>query len=338
MQVILTGGAGFIGSHVAKELANAGYEPVVLDNLRAGHRYAAKWGSLEVVDLSDRKQLRTTLTKYHVDTVIHFAGMASVAESMTAPAEYFRNNIVNTMNLLDAIQESGICNFIFSSSCSTYGTPQYLPMDEHHPQKPTNPYGETKLAIERMLRWYGEAYRLAWTSLRYFNAAGADADGEVGEDHAPETHIIPRAIAAACGDIPELEILGIDYETHDGTAVRDYIHVTDLASAHVQAMLRLSEGKPSVALNLGTGRGHSVLEVVAMVEKISGLSVPLKFVPRRNGDPSVLIADASSAESELGWIAGQSNLENIVRPAWRWYRSPVMTSRRERSAALFAIT
>ena len=222
---------------------------------------------------------------YRIEAVIHFAAFAYVGESMRTPAKYFRNNVANTINLLDAMGEHAVKHIVFSSTCATYGDPQRTPMSEDHPQVPVNPYGESKLTVERMLAWYGDAYGLAWTALRYFNAAGADPEGEVGEVHHPEPHLIPRTIAAACGDLPEIEIFGTDYNTQDGTAIRDYIHVTDLASAHVKALERLAAGGPPGAFNLGTGRGHSVREVIATVERLTRRKAPARERPRRAGDP-----------------------------------------------------
>jgi UDP-arabinose 4-epimerase len=318
MQILITGGAGYIGSHTAKRLAGAGYEPIVLDNLRHGHRRAVRWGPLEEMDLGDRKGLRRVFEKYRIAAVIHFAAFAYVGESMREPAEYFRNNVVNTLNLLDAMREGGVGRIVFSSSCATYGEPHQIPIPEDHPQRPVNPYGESKLMVERLLEWYGQAYGLAWTALRYFNAAGADPDGELGEAHAPETHLIPRAIAAAFGDLSALDLFGTDYDTPDGTAVRDYIHVTDLADAHMQALLRLSHGGHSTAFNLGTGCGHSVREVISMVEQVSQRKVPVTECPRRAGDPPMLVANSVRACRELEWTPRLSSLQQIVETAWRW--------------------
>jgi UDP-arabinose 4-epimerase len=319
MRILVTGGAGYIGSHTAKALARAGHQPVVLDNLKHGHRWAVRWGPLVEIDLSDRDALRDVFQEYRIDAVIHFAAFAYIGESMRTPAKYFRNNVVNTVNLLDAMGEHGVTKIVFSSTCATYGYPRQTPMSENHPQLPVNPYGESKLTVERMLGWYGGAYGLAWTALRYFNAAGADPDGEIGEVHHPETHLIPRTIAAAYGDLPEMEILGTDYNTPDGTAVRDYIHVTDLASAHVNALERLARGGSSGAFNLGTGCGHSVREVIAAVERATRRRVPVRECPRRAGDPAMLVADASLASRELSWEAHYSSFESVVETAIVWY-------------------
>lgn len=319
MQILITGGAGYIGSHTAKRLAQAGYEPVVLDNLRHGHRWAVRWGPLVEMDLGDREGLARVFRNYRITAVIHFAAFAYVGESMREPAAYFRNNVVNTLNLLDAMREGGVGRIVFSSTCATYGDPHEIPIPENHPQQPVNPYGESKLMVERLLEWYGQAYGLGWTALRYFNAAGADPDGEIGEVHDPETHLIPRAIAAAMGDLPALDLFGTDYDTPDGTAVRDYIHVTDLADAHVQALLQLNQGGgPSTAFNLGTGCGHSVREVLSMVEQVGRRKVPVNESPRRAGDPPMLVANPEKACRELAWTPCLSSLAQIVETAWKW--------------------
>jgi UDP-arabinose 4-epimerase len=319
MQILVTGGAGYIGSHTAKALAQAGHEPVVLDNLQHGHRWAVQWGPLVESDLADREALRDVFRTYRIGAVIHFAALIEAGESMHEPAKYFRNNVGNTLNLLDAMREAGVNRIVFSSTAAVYGAPHQTPMNEDHPRQPVNPYGESKLMVERLLAWYGAAYGLAWTALRYFNASGADPDGELGEVHHPETHLIPRAIAAAYGDLPELQLFGDDYATPDGTAVRDYIHVVDLAAAHLRALERLADGTPGGAFNLGTGCGYSVREVIAAVERIAQRKVPAVQAPRRPGDPASLVADPSRARRELGWTATHSSLEQIVETACRWY-------------------
>ena len=320
MQVLVTGGAGYIGSHTAKQLARAGYEPVVLDNLRCGHRWAVRWGPLIEMDLSDRQALHEIFRKYSFGAVLHFAAFAYVGESMRQPSEYFRNNVVNTLNLLDAMREHSVQRIVFSSSCATYGDPQQT-LTEDHAQQPVSPYGESKLMVERLLAWYERAYGLSWTCLRYFNAAGADPEGDLGEKHHPETHLIPRAIAAVCGELAEIEIFGSDYPTSDGTAVRDYVHVSDLAAAHVKALGRLIGGAPSCAFNLGTGQGYSVREVISAVEEVNRRKALVKRVARRAGDPPVLVADPSRATCELGWVPENSTLLRIVETASRWYTS-----------------
>jgi len=321
MRVLVTGGAGYIGSHACKALSAAGHTPIALDNLVHGHRWAVRWGPFEQVDLFDRSEIDRVLREHHIDAVIHFAAYAYVGESMTAPGKYFRNNVVNTINLLDAVVSAGIKWFVFSSSCATYGIPDVIPIDESSPQKPINPYGETKLISERALHWYGLAHPLRSVALRYFNAAGADPECEIGEDHDPEPHLIPLVIETALGRRPELLIMGTDYPTPDGTAIRDYIHVTDLADAHVQALHYLENGGASQALNLGTGKGHSVLDVVKTVESVTRQKVKTRNAPRRPGDPPSLVAEAGRAQALLGWSPQLSGLDTIVSTAHNWHRS-----------------
>lgn len=318
-RVLVTGGAGYIGSHTAKALAGVGWEPIVLDNLSTGHQWAVKWGPLERADLAEVERVRQVIEQYKVEAVIHFAGSAYVGESMVNPQKYFRNNVGNTLNLLDAMRDTGVKHIVFSSTCATYGVPQTDPIPEDHPQVPVNVYGESKLSAERAIRWYGHAYGLRWLVLRFFNAAGADPGGELGEVHDPEPHLIPLVIQAALGQRPGVEIYGTDYPTPDGTAVRDYTHVLDLAQAHIKALRYLLDGGESVALNLGKGKGHSVREVIQTVERVSGLSVPVKEVSRRQGDPPVLVADARKAEQVLGWQAEWEDLDRIVKTAWDWH-------------------
>ncbi|NNF54541.1 MAG: UDP-glucose 4-epimerase GalE, partial [Acidimicrobiales bacterium] len=255
MRVLVTGGAGYIGSHTAKCLAQSGHEPIVLDDLSSGHTWAVKWGPLIKGSTGDRELVRTVLAHYQPDAIVHFAANAYVGESMQNPVKYFRNNVGNTMDLLEVILEDGVRPFVFSSTCSIYGIPTLVPISENAPQNPVSPYGESKLMVEQLLRWYGEIHGLPWAALRYFNAAGADPDGELGEVHDPEPHLIPRVLQAALGQLPGVELYGTDYPTPDGTAIRDYIHVTDLAEAHVRALHALSLHPGSMAVNLGTGRG-----------------------------------------------------------------------------------
>lgn len=317
--ILVTGGAGYIGSHTCKALAAAGYLPVTYDNLRYGHRRAVRWGPFVEGDLADRSLLARTIADHGVEAVVHFAAFAYVGESVRDPAAYFRNNVTNTLNLLDAGREAGALPVVFSSTCATYGVPDTLPISESCPQRPVNPYGESKLFVERALHWYGQAYGLPWVALRYFNAAGADPDGEIGEDHEPETHLIPLAIEAALGRGETLQVFGTDYPTPDGTAIRDYIHVTDLADAHVRALDHLRGGGSSVALNLGTGNGHSVRQVVDAVARVGGRPVPVVHGPRREGDPPALVADPARAYGTLGWQPVHSDLDSIVTTAWRWH-------------------
>ncbi len=318
-RILVTGGAGYIGSHTAKALMRAGHEPIVYDNLSTGHEWAVKWGPLVTGELGDRDLLARTISDFQIDSVIHFAASAYVGESVLQPRLYYRNNICNTMNLLEVMLETGVNDIVFSSSCATYGEPQSIPIAEHHPQEPLSPYGESKHFVERMLRSYERAYDLNWVALRYFNAAGADPDGDVGEEHDPETHLIPLAFQAACGQRDALEIFGTDYANPDGTAIRDYIHVADLAAAHVTAADYLRDGNASVAINLGNGAGYSVREVIATVEGVTNLSVPIVQAPRRPGDAPALVANADRARSVLGWTPLFPDLGGIISSAWKWF-------------------
>jgi UDP-arabinose 4-epimerase len=317
--VLVTGGAGYIGSHACKTLARAGYQPIVFDNLSRGHREAVRWGPLIEGDLADRERLVYALETHRVAAIMHFAAYAYVGESVTDPALYYRNNLGGTMSLLEGMREIGLDKIVFSSTCATYGNPDSIPIRETAPQLPVNPYGETKLAIERALRWYSDAYHLRSVSLRYFNAAGADPEGEIGELHEPETHLVPLVLQAALGQRSHVDIYGIDYPTADGTAIRDYIHVQDLAEAHLRALEYLCAGRGSTAVNLGTGRGHSVREVIAAAEAVSGRAVPWRDAARRAGDPPVLVADPSFAAEQLGWRGRHSDLRTIMRTAFAWH-------------------
>lgn len=321
MHVLVTGGAGFIGSHTAKALARAGFTPVTVDNLSLGHRWAVRWGPFVHGDLADAALLRRVMREYRIAAVLHFAADASVAESVRDPAKYFNNNVTNSLHLLAAMRETGVAHIVFSSTCATYGRPQSLPIQEEHPQFPMSPYGESKLFVERALHWYRQAYDLNWVTLRYFNAAGADPEGELGEEHDPETHLIPLAIRAALHS-QTLEVFGADYPTADGTALRDYIHVVDLASAHVQALCQLLEKGGAQALNLGNGVGYTVRQVIETVERLSGRSVPVRIADRRPGDPAVLVADASLAKEQLPWQPRFASLDDMVGTALEWYRRP----------------
>lgn len=318
MTVLVTGGAGYIGSHAAKALAAKGYVPVTYDNFVYGHRWAVQWGPLVEGDIRDRQKLISVLRDYEITAVLHFAAFAYVGESMLHPERYFDNNVTGSLALFDAVLAAGVRHVVFSSSCATYGTPERMPITEDTPQRPVNPYGETKLIIERALRWYGVAHPLTWTALRYFNAAGADPDGELGEMHAPETHLIPLVLDAAEGGKP-VEVYGDDYPTRDGTCVRDYIHVTDLADAHVRALEYLLHGGTSIALNLGTGKGHTVREVIQAVRAATGREVPHRIAGRRPGDPAALVADPRLAETVLGWQPRHSALDSIAGSAWKWF-------------------
>jgi UDP-arabinose 4-epimerase len=328
MRVLVTGGAGYIGSHTAKLLAASGHSPIVFDDMSQGHAWAVKWGPIEHGSLSDTHRLRDVFARHQIDAVIHFAANALVGESMSNPAKYFQNNTVGTLNLIDAMRGASVDRIVFSSTCATYGNPVRVPIDEMHPQAPVNPYGESKLMVEKILRWYGECYGLRWMALRYFNAAGADPDGEIGEDHDPETHLIPLVIGAALGTRLPVRIFGTDYDTPDGTAVRDYVHVMDLADAHLRALQRLDDGSASQAVNLGTGRGHSVREVLTTVAHLAGKDVPAVESPRRAGDPPALVADPARARDVLGWTCRYPALEVIVQHAWNWHsKNPTSQSK-----------
>ncbi len=319
--ILVTGGAGYVGSHVCRALSEAGYKPVTYDNLSTGHDWAVRWGPFEGGDLASGERLRDVMTQHRPAAVIHLAANAYVGESLADPAKYYTNNVGGSLCLLNAMRETGVGCMVFSSSCTVYGDPVRCPVDESHPRNPLNPYGVTKMTVERMLEDYGAAYGMCSMSLRYFNAAGAEPDAGIGEDHDPETHLIPLTLNVASGRNACLEIYGTDYDTPDGTAVRDYIHVSDLALAHVAATRRLLAGGDSDAVNLGTGRGASVLDVVTTVESVTGGPVTRRSAPRRRGDASMLVADASRAKSVLDWTPRISDLEDIVGSAWRWHQT-----------------
>lgn len=328
MNVLVTGGAGYIGSHTCKALIEAGHRPVVYDNLVRGNRWAIRWGDWVQGDIADRDRVRNAIQSYRINTILHFAAFGYVGESVVNPTMYFENNAVKSFLLLQTALECAVQGVVFSSTCATYGNPTSLPIREDHRQVPVNPYGESKLFVERMLQAFGAAHKLPWIVLRYFNAAGADASGEIGECHDPETHLIPLALEAADDPDRPLYVFGSDFDTPDGTAIRDYIHVTDLADAHVVALDYLACGRESKAFNLGTGKGYSVAEVINQIRVSIGRAPNTVSVPRRAGDPAELVADASLARAELGWVARHSSLSNIVLTAWNWHRSPVMQGRR----------
>jgi UDP-glucose-4-epimerase GalE len=318
--VLVTGGAGYIGSHAAKALDRAGYRVVVYDNFVAGHRGAVKYGELVTGDITDVALLRETIRRHEIFAVMHFAAFLDVGESVREPAKYYRNNVAGALTVLEAMASEGVKHFVFSSTCATYGEPIETPIVETHPQKPINSYGESKLAVERALPHFERAYGMRWVALRYFNASGADPDGEIGEDHWPEIHVIPRAIQAATGG-PGLTVFGDDYPTPDGTCLRDYIHVSDLADAHVKALDAIVETGKSGAYNLGTGHPHSVREVIDTVQRVTERTVPWALGPRRPGDPAVLYAAPHKAQAELHWTPQFPELESIVRTAWEWHRT-----------------
>jgi UDP-arabinose 4-epimerase len=316
--ILVTGGAGYIGSHACKALARAGYYPIAYDSLERGHSSAVRWGPLERGDVSDKGRLADVIRRYRPDAVLHFAAYAYVGESVANPGKYYRNNVGGMIAILEAIRDFGVESLVFSSTCATYGNPRALPITEDHPQLPVNPYGASKLFAERMMADFARAHPLKYVALRYFNAAGADRDGDIGEDHQPETHLIPAALQAALGVRPPIEIYGSDYDTTDGTAVRDYIHVSDLADAHVHALeYLLNEGK-NAAVNLGTGYGHTVLQVIEEIHRVTGRQVPSRVAPRRTGDPPILVADGSNSKCLLNWEPKQSQLSHIIATAWRW--------------------
>jgi UDP-arabinose 4-epimerase len=315
MNILVTGGAGYIGSHACKALAKAGYTPIAFDNLVYGHKWAVKWGPLEIGDIADRKRLDAVIEQYQPEAVMHFAAYAYVGESVENPGKYYRNNVSGTLTLIEAMRDHGIDKLIFSSTCATYGIPEQVPITEDHPQKPINPYGMSKLMIEQILQDFDHAHGLRSISLRYFNAAGADPDGEIGESHDPETHLIPLVLDAAAGIRPVITVFGDDYDTPDGTCIRDYIHVSDLADAHLLALQALESGAGTIAYNLGNGIGFSVREVIQAVERVTRRAVPFEIGPRREGDPSHLVGDAGLAQRELGWRPFQYDLERIVSTA-----------------------
>ncbi|MDY6951922.1 MAG: UDP-glucose 4-epimerase GalE [Thermodesulfobacteriota bacterium] len=319
--ILVVGGAGYIGSHMCKYLSRAGYRPVVVDNLVYGHEQAVKWGPLFKGSMKDAELLSKVFSDYPIEAVMHFAAFCYVGESVTSPAKYYDNNVSHTLSLLKVMLEKEVQRFIFSSSCATYGQPIEIPINEEHPQRPINPYGKTKVMVEQILEDYHTAYGLESISLRYFNAAGADRDGDLGEDHRPETHLIPLVLQTALGQRPCVDIFGNDYPTADGTCVRDYIHVEDLAQAHLLALERLLNGLPGGQYNLGNGKGYSVHEVVDVARQVTGEPIATKVGTRRTGDPAVLISSSQKAAHELGWYTQFPDLETIVETAWNWHKA-----------------
>ena len=317
--ILVVGGAGYIGSHINKMLYKNGHDTVVYDNLVYGHKEAVKWGTLEVGDLADVGRLDEIFGKYNIEAVFHFASYAYVGESVTNPSKYYRNNVANTLNLLDAMVKHNVKNIVFSSTCATYGEPDEIPITEDMQQNPINPYGASKWMVERILADYRKAYGINYCCLRYFNAAGADPEGEIGESHNPETHLIPLVLAAAAGDRENIKVFGTDYDTRDGSCIRDYIHVTDLADAHLKAMDYLKKGGQSICMNLGNCTGNSVLEVIAAAKKVTGKEIPVVLDVRRPGDPPTLVGSAKKAEELLGWKPKYGEIEVILKHAWKWY-------------------
>jgi UDP-glucose 4-epimerase len=318
--ILIVGGAGYIGSHVNKELNKRGYETIVYDNLLYGHKEMVKWGEFVLGDIGDIKHMRLVFSKYKIDAVMHFSAFTSVGESVELPEKYYINNVVNTLNLLQVMLETGTKYFIFSSSAAVYGIPEETPIPEDHPLNPINPYGRTKLMVEKVLEDYNKAYNLNYMSLRYFNASGADPDTEIGEKHHPETHLIPLILDAAIGRREDIKIFGNDYPTPDGTCIRDYIHVTDLADAHILALEHLMKGNDSDVFNLGNGKGFSVKEVIEKVKEVTGKKFTITQSDRRTGDPPILTASAEKTKSIIGWKQKYSELDNIIDTAWKWHK------------------
>jgi UDP-glucose-4-epimerase GalE len=320
MRILVTGGAGYIGSHAVRLFLARGHDVWVYDNLSMGHRAAVPADRLIIGDLADVPHLDQEILVRRIEAVVHFAAFAFVGESVREPGKYYQNNLVNTLNLMECLRRNGVGRFVFSSTCATYGIPQKVPITEDEPQRPINPYGTGKLTVERALADYAAAYQWGYAALRYFNASGASPDGTIGEDHDPETHLIPLIIQAILGQRPYIEIFGTDYATPDGTCIRDYIHVDDLAAAHLLALEQL---KPGVGLcyNLGTGCGYSVREVIRTIEKVTGKPAPVKEGPRRPGDPDALVASSVKIQRELGWKPRYPELQPIVQTAWNWHRT-----------------
>ncbi|BDZ67733.1 UDP-glucose 4-epimerase GalE [Methanobacterium ferruginis] len=318
--ILVTGGAGYIGSHANKELNSAGYETVVLDNMSYGHEDFLKWGVLEKVDLADLESLRNVFQKYKIDAVMHFAAFTYVGESVEDPQKYYLNNLRNTLNLLQVMNEFKVRKLVFSSTCATYGNPQEIPITETHPQNPISPYGKGKFMVEKVLEDYSAAYGLCYVSLRYFNAAGADPEGDIGERHNPETHLIPLILDAAMGKREDIKIFGTDYPTPDGTCIRDYIHVTDLADAHIKALKYLENGGKSEVFNLGNGNGFSVREVIEEARKVTGKKIKATETVRRPGDPPILVGSSDKARKILKWKPKYDDLSQIISTAWEWHK------------------
>lgn len=319
MAILVTGGAGYIGSHTVAELLAQGKEVVVIDNLQTGHRDALLGGKLYEGDLRDKELLSKLFAENHIEAVIHFAANSLVGESMKDPVKYYDNNVYGTLCLLEAMHAADVRRIVFSSTAATYGEPEKVPIEETDATHPTNVYGETKLTMERMMAWFDQVLGIKYVALRYFNAAGAHESGKIGEDHNPESHLIPLILQAALGQRPSIQVFGDDYNTPDGTCVRDYIHVGDLADAHLRAVDYLLQGGDSNVFNLGNGQGFSVKEVISKVKEVTGRDFPVVISPRRSGDPAVLIASSDKARSVLGWQPSRNKLDDIIRSAWEWH-------------------
>lgn len=320
--ILVCGGAGYIGSHMVRMLLEKGHSPVIFDNLSTGHAEAVGDAAFVRADLLDKQALRRVFAEQHFDAVMHFSAKSLVGESVADPSIYYINNVVGTLNLLEAMREAGAMRLVFSSTAAVYGNPVTARIAEDHPLQPVNPYGQSKLMVERMLRDYAKAYGFRSVALRYFNAAGADASGEIGEAHNPETHLIPNVLRAALGTGPELKLFGDDYDTPDRTCVRDYIHVTDLCDAHLRALDYMDANEGAHAFNLGNGNGFSVKQVVEAAWRVTGLEVPHSIAPRRAGDPAWLVADASRARDVLGWQPTYTDMDGIIESAWKWHQKP----------------
>lgn len=319
MAILVTGGAGYIGSHTVAELLARGKEVVVVDNLQQGHRDAVIGGTLEVGDLRDTDFMARVFRDHEIEAVVHFAANSLVGVSMKEPYAYYHNNVYGTLCLLEAMRNAGVNKIVFSSTAATYGEPERTPIQESDRTLPTNTYGETKLSMEKMMHWFDVAHGMKFVALRYFNAAGSHESGKIGEDHNPETHLIPLVLQVALGQREHISVFGDDYATPDGTCVRDYIHVSDLADAHLRALDRLLDGGESTVYNLGNGRGFSVREVIEVAREVTGHPIPAAMEGRREGDPAVLVASADRARTELGWIPQRPGLHDIIASAWRWH-------------------
>ncbi|MCZ3364327.1 MULTISPECIES: UDP-glucose 4-epimerase GalE [Methanobacterium] len=318
--ILIVGGAGYIGSHLNKEINKKGIETVIFDNLSYGHRDFVKWGTFEKGDLGNIDDIRNVFKKYPIEAVMHFAAFTYVGESVEDPQKYYTNNVKNTLNLLQVMLEENVKYFVFSSTCATYGNPVEIPITENHPQNPINPYGKGKLMVETVLKDYSDAYGLKYASLRYFNAAGADPESEVGELHNPETHLIPLILDVAAGRREDIKIFGTDYDTPDGTCIRDYIHVTDLAEAHILALEYLQNSGESDFFNLGNGNGFSVKEVIETAEEVTGKNIKAVEAERRAGDPPILVGSSDKAKEKLNWKPKYDELSTIIETAWNWHK------------------